>query len=160
MSNSPSAATAGTTANPESIPPIQPSKKLLVLAQNYLEIVDSGDEARQRDERTEAHEALMDAMQAEGIPFNARWEARWIGRWLLSANSVGAGKHTTIMFAQVPRRYDAGEYDPIRDGVLQLTSTPFANESEERQNALRYIPVVVTIEPLHNFDDATYERNQ
>lgn len=55
-------------------PVLEPSSQLLELARRYLELVDSGDETRQGDERTQAHEALMDAMQAERIPFNARWD--------------------------------------------------------------------------------------
>lgn len=141
-------------------PTIKPSAKLLELARSYLEIVDSGDETRQGDERTQAHEALMDAMQAERIPFNARWEARWIARWLLTGTSVSADKHTTIMFAQIPTRYDASEYDPVRDGVLELTSFPFRDENDERKHATRYVPVLVTIEPLHDYEGATYERNR
>lgn len=141
-------------------PTIKPSAKLLELARSYLEIVDSGDETRQGDERTQAHEALMDAMQAERIPFNARWEARWIARWLLSGASLSTGKHTTIMFAQIPARYAKGEYDPVRDGVLELTSFPFPNEDDERKRGGRYVPVLVTIEPLHDYEGATYERNK
>lgn len=138
----------------------QPSAALLELARRYLEIVDSGDAIQQGDERTRAHEALMDAMQAERIPFNARWEARWIARWLLSGASVSSGKHTMVMFAQVPARFDSREYDPVRDGVLELTAFPFADEDDERRSAARYVPVVVTIEPLHDYPNATYERNE
>lgn len=144
----------------EGASPIQASAALCELARHYLEIVDNGDPMRQGDERTRAHEALMDAMQAERIPFNARWEARWIARWLLSGASVSSGKHITIMFARVPARFDTGEYDPVRDGVLELTSFPFTDEDDERRSTARYVPVVVTIEPLHDYPDATYERNE
>lgn len=143
-----------------SIKSVQPSVRLVNLAQHYLEIVDSGDETRQGEERTRAHEALMDAMEAERIPFNARWEARWIARWLLSGEQVSDGKQTTIMFAKTPVRYDKGEYDPVRDGVVELSSFPFQNEDDERKRAERFIPVLVTIEPLHDYEGATYERNK
>lgn len=136
------------------------SPRLLELAGRYLEIVDSGDESRQGAERTRAHEALMDEMEAERIPFNARWEARWIARWLLSGTTVRAGKNTTIMFAQVPARFDSQEYDPVRDGVLELTISPFQDEEDERKRAMRFVPVLVTIEPLHDYEGATYERNR
>lgn len=145
---------------PENANTLKPSQQLLDLARRYLEIVDSGDAMRQGKERTPAHEALMDVMQAEHIPFNARWEARWIARWLLSGAPVGDGKHTTIMFAKTPARYDVGEYDPVRDGVLELTSFLFRNEDAERANADRYIPVLVTVEALHDYEGATYERNK
>lgn len=144
----------------ETLPAFEPSANMLELARRYLEIVDSGDETRQGKERTQAHEALMDAMQAERIPFNARWEARWIARWLLSGVPVSDGKHTTIMFAKIPARYDTGEYDPVRDGPLELTSFPFRNEDDERANAERFIPVVVTVEALRDYKGATYERNK
>jgi len=137
-----------------------PSPKLLGLARQYLEIVDSGDPSRQGEERTHAHEALMDAMEAERIPFNARWEARWIARWLLSGRVVASGKNTTIMFAQVPVRYNAQTYDPVKDGVLELTISPFQDEDDERKRAMRFVPVLVTIEPLHDYEGATYERNR
>lgn len=139
---------------------IPASPKLRELARQYLEIVDSGDESRQGEERTLAHEALMDAMEAERIPFNARWEARWIARWLLSGRAVGNGKNTTIMFAQVPARFDVQDYDPIRDGVLELTSFPFQDEEDERKRAMRFVPVLVTVEPLRDYKGATYERNK
>lgn len=144
---------------PDGLPPGS-SPELLELARAYLEIVDSGDSSRQGDERTRAHEALMDAMEAERIPFNARWEARWIARWLLLATSAGTGKNTTIMFARVPMRFDANEYEPIRDGVLELTISPFQDEEDERKRSMRYVPVLVTIEPLHDYEGATYERNK
>ena len=140
--------------------PLHPSTKLFELARRYLEIVDSGDETRQGEERTQAHEALMDAMEAERIPFNARWEARWIARWLLSSAPVSDGKHTTIMFAKTPARYDTGEYDPVRDGVLELTTFPFRDEDDERKHNERFVPVLVTVEPLHDYQGATYERNK
>lgn len=141
-------------------PTIEPSAELLDLARRYLEIVDSGDKTRQGEERTQVHEALMEAMEAEHIPFNARWEARWIARWLLSGAPVRDGKHTTIMFAKIPARFEPKEYDPVRDGVLELTSFPFHNEDEERAKAERYVPVVVTVEALHDYEGATYERNK
>lgn len=144
----------------EDTTPIQPSATLLERARHYLDIVDSGDETRQANERTQAHEALMDAMEAEHIPFNARWEARWIARWVLADVAVSEGKHTTIMFAKIPARYDAGEYDPVRDGVLELTSFPFRNEDDERANAACYIPVLVTVEALREYEGARYERNK
>jgi len=138
---------------------LHPSKELLARAREYLAIVDSGDRTRQGEERTLAHEALMDAMKDEHIPFNARWEARWIARWLVSGGFASDGKYMTIMFAQAPARYGDGEYDPVRDGVLNLTSVPFRNEDEERKNSARYVPVLVTVEPLRDYDGATYERN-
>lgn len=144
----------------ETVPTLEPSARVLELARHYLEIVDSGDETRQGEERTQAHEALMDAMEAERIPFNARWEARWIARWLLSGARAGDGKHTTIMFAKIPARYDTGEYDPVRDGVLELSRFPFQNEDDERKRAQRFVPVIVTIEPLRDYEGATYERNK
>lgn len=139
---------------------IQASESLLQRAREYLAIVDSGDPTRQGEERTAAHEALMDAMQAERIPFNARWEARWVARWLVSGGFVYAGKYMTIMFAQAPARYEDGEYDPVRDGVLNLTCFPYRTEDEERKNFARYVPVLVTVEPLRDYDGATYERNE
>jgi len=138
---------------------IQPSPKLLELARMYVEIVDSGNSARQGAERTAAHEALMDAMLEERIPFNARWEARWIARWLLSKPSITNGKKTTIMFAKKPARYEPSDYDPVRDGVLELTLSPYSSETDERAHAQDYIPVLVTVEPLRDYDGATYERN-
>jgi hypothetical protein len=39
-----------------------------------------------------------------------------------------------------------------------LKLVPFADAAEERANAARYIPVVVTVEPLHDYRGATYER--
>lgn len=139
---------------------VESNSELLEAARRYLEIVDSGDETRQGDERTQAHEALMDAMEKARIPFNARWEARWIARWVLADTVVSNGKHTTVMFAKVSARYNPGEYDPVRDGVLELTNFPFRDEAEERANAMRYVPVLVTVEALHDYEGATYERNR
>jgi len=157
MITAPKTSVAGTPLV-DSAPTLEPSARLLELARRYLEIVDSGDETRQGEERTQAHEALMDAMEAERIPFNARWEARWIARWLLSGAQVSDGKHTTIMFAKIPARYDTGEYDPVRDGVLELTRFPFKDEADERVRTMRFVPVLVTVEPLRDYEGATYER--
>lgn len=159
MITAPETSVAGTPLV-ESAPTLEPSARLLELARRYLEIVDSGVETRQGEERTLAHEALMDAMEAERIPFNARWEARWIARWLLSGTRVSNGKHTTIMFARIPARYDTREYDPVRDGVLELTSFPFRDEDDERKHTERFVPVLVTVEPLHEYEGASYERNK
>lgn len=159
MITAPETSVAGTPLV-ESAPTLEPSARLLELARRYLEIVDSGVETRQGEERTQAHEALMDAMEAERIPFNARWEARWIARWLLSGTRVSNGKHTTTMFAKIPARYDAGKYDPVRDGVLELTCFPFRDEDDERKRAQRFVPVIVSIEFLHDYEGATYERHK
>ena len=146
-------------AVPETEQTLRPSETLLERAREYLAIVDGGDTSRQGQERTLAHEALMDALKAEHIPFNARWEARWIARWLVSGSFTTNGKFMTIMFAQAPARYADGEYDPVRDGVLNLTCFPFLDEEEERKHFPRYVPVLVTVEPLHDYEGATYERN-
>lgn len=78
--------------------------KLADLINTYLSIVDSNDDERQGEERTQAHDAMMDQMSAEGILFEHRAEAREIARrmvalpvpvqmqtiWMWSAHSLGA----------------------------------------------------------------------
>ncbi|GEM_PF-6102834 len=47
-----------------------------------------------------------------------------------------------------------------RQDRVELRRFPFKDENDERAHALRYVPVLVTIEPLHAYEGATYERNK
>ena len=126
---------------------------LLELCRAYLAIVDSGDETRQGAERTAAHEAMMEQMTRDGIPFDARWEARWIARYLLAVASgqlprVAQGAHTKIMWAKIPQNADPLQFDPFENGAILLSAAPFRTEADERAHALEWYPVRVTIAPL------------
>lgn len=143
-----------------------PTAHLLELCRAYLAIVDSGDETRQGDERTAAHDAMMDEMQRAGIPFDARWEARWIARYLLAvdagqlrAGHVAQGEHTKIMWAKIPASADPLQYDPFENGAILLSAAPFRTEADERAHALEWIPVCVTVAPLAMYAGASFERN-
>ena len=78
------------------------TSELIESVRKYIEIVDSGDESRQGDERTSAHEELMDIFEKSKIPFNSRFEARWIARWILKTDSLPSMElpDTKIMFAK------------------------------------------------------------
>lgn len=130
-----------------------PSAHLLKECRAYLAIVDSGDETRQGAERTAAHDAMMETMRREGIPFDARWEARWIARYLLAVDAGqlprGApGEHTKIMWAKIPANADPLQYAVFENGAITLSAAPFRTEADERAHALEWIPVCVTIAPL------------
>jgi len=118
---------------------------LITLAKNYLSIVDSGDPERQGDERTAAHEALMDEMQRLKIPFYARYEARWIARWLVQRDSqpVTELPELKVMFAK------PNEFNGI---VEELHDIP------PDDNKAGYMPVLVTILSL-SLAQPIYERN-
>ena len=131
---------------------IQPSKDLRSRIKHYFEKID---QAAGRDAGAEAPlpDELLGMMRAEHIPFRSPQEARWIARWIYTGVPLDEGRHKTIMFARTPDNYHFSEYDPIRNGVYELTSTPFADEQDERNNAVRRIPVLVTVEPLYDFED-------
>ena len=100
---------------------MKPSAELLALCRAYLEIVDSGDEARQGDERTAAHETMMDAMEREGIPFNSRYEARWIARYLVSENTLEQDFTPRLMWAdEMYFRGDVLRHTPPNDNKAGL----------------------------------------
>jgi hypothetical protein len=119
--------------------------RLLELSRAYLSIVDGGDPDRQGGERTAAHEALMDELESEGIPFYARYEARWIARWLVQKDSMPVTElpELKVMFAK------PNEYNGI---VEELYDIPPSD------NRLGYMPVLVTILPL-SLAQPVYERN-
>ena len=139
-------------------PTIQPSSKLRNLVRRYFEVLDNQERPANVPPVRGVQDALMNAMQEEHIPFNSGEQARWIARWLDAGEPVHHGKQTTIMFARTPSHYRLGEYDPIRDGVQDLTATPFVDEEDERANAARLVPVLVTVEPLRDYHGATYAR--
>lgn len=130
---------------------IRPSKELRNLVRCYLTVVDNLNEQEHREVSERLQRAMMDSLRAEHIPFETPEQARWIARWIHSGEPVTQGKQTTIMFARTPENRHPGEYDPISDGVSELVSEPFSNEADERANADRFTPVVVTIEPLHEY---------
>lgn len=141
-----------------------PGARLLELCRAYLAIVDSGDATRQGAERTAAHDAMMDQMEREGIPFNARWEARWIARYWLAVDAgqlaaVANGTHTKIMWAKIPPGADPLQYDPFANGAIVLSAAPFRSEADERAHALEWYPVLVTVAPLAMYAGATFGRN-
>lgn len=109
-----------------------PSAKLLELAHHYIEIVDSGDETRQGDERTAAHDEMMAQMQAERIPFNARYEARWIARWMLAGMPEG-DTAPRLMWAKL---------NPHTQAVTELFFSP----PNDNKDALT--PVMVVMLPF------------
>jgi len=119
------------------------SRRLTELARQYLSIVDSGDPERQLDERTNAHDAMMDAMQAEGIPFNSRFEARWIARWLVKNNSPVETPTMQVMFVK-------GLY---ANGVPEII---YNIPPEDNQSG--YQPVLVVVLPF-TLQTPVYERN-
>jgi len=136
-----------------------PGALVLELCRAYLAIVDSGDETRQGDERTTAHDEMMEAMRRAGIPFNARWEARWIARYWLAVDAgqlahVAQGQHTKIMWAKIPANADPLQYDPFENGAIVLSAAPFRTEADERAHALEWIPVRVSIAPLWSIENA------
>ncbi len=137
---------------------LRPSAELRGLVDQYLELVDAPGSNYQPEQIEWIRQALLDAMERERIPFNSEAEARWVARWLQQGVPIAEGKHTRIMFARMPEHYDVTEYDPIRHGVHELKGVPFADQSDERANAARFIPVLVTVEPLHDYRGATYER--
>lgn len=169
--------TMGNMAAPAVAPPmnakpnsIVPSAKLLALCRAYLAIVDSGDETRQGNSdsyesaRTAAHDAMMEQMQREGIPFNARWEARWMARYLLAVEAQrlprAAGKeHTVMMWAKIPVSADPLQFDPCENGATILSASPFRTEDDERAHALEWVPVLVTIAPAQMYDGVTFWRS-
>ena len=120
---------------------MQPSIELLKLATEYLAIVDSGDESRQGEERTLAHDALLDQMEKERIPFNARYVARWIARWMLKGSTEPNVRGATVMFARlnkhngVPEQLYFNPPDDNKEGLtpvvmvlLPFTFQPFVTE--------------------------------
>lgn len=137
---------------------VQPSSRLRGLVRRYFEVLDNQERPANVPPVRGVQEALLNAMQEEHIPFNSGQQARWIARWLDAGEPVDHGKQTTIMFARTPDHYRVGEYDPIRDGVRELTATPFSDEEDERANAARLVPVLVTVEPLRDYHGATYAR--
>lgn len=138
---------------------VRPSSRLRGLVRRYFEVLDNQERTSNLPPARGVQEALLNAMQEEHIPFNSGEQARWIARWLDAGEPVDHGKQTTIMFARTPSHYRVGEYDPIRDGVRELTATPFVNDEDERANAARLVPVLVTVEPLRDYGGATYARH-
>jgi hypothetical protein len=141
-------------------PAIQPSRELRSLVRCYFEIMDSGEGVQNPEAAQRVQDALLAAMQAERIPFNSPQEGLWIARWLYSGEPIRRGRQKTIMFARTPPHYHESEYDPIRDGVRELTALPFVDAEDERRNSARRIPVVVTVEPLHDYHGATYQSKE
>ncbi len=143
---------------------VRPSTMLRELARRYLRMVDRAEATGENnaDENGmpfKVHHDLMEAMEQEGIPFNSGTQARWIARWLNSGVPLADGKLTTIMFAKRPEYRKESEYDPICNGVRELYKTPFTDLEDEQKNAARFIPVLVTVEPLRDYAGATYNRN-
>jgi hypothetical protein len=142
----------------EPVTAIEPSRELRQLVCAYYESVDAGKGAWNVDAVAQLQEQLLDRMQAERIPFNSARQALWIARWLYAGEPSERGRQTTILFARTPPHYHETEYDPIRDGVRELTAMPYADPEDERANGARRIPVLVTVEPLRDYCGATYER--
>jgi hypothetical protein len=143
---------------PDATPIVQPSAGLRGLVRQYFEVLDK--RSHEPAASPALNELILNAMQAEGIPFNSEQEARGIARWLASGEPVKRGKQRQIMFAHIPEHRHITEYDPIRDGVGELTNAPFVDSDDERLNAGRRIPVMVTVEPLADYGDATFGRNK
>lgn len=139
-------------------PVIQPSAGLRGLVRQYFEVLDK--QGQEPAACPALNELILNAMRAERIPFNSEQEARGIARWLASGEPVKNGKRRTIMFAHIPEHRHVSEYDPIRDGVGELTNVPFVDHEDERLNAGRRIPVLVTVEPLADYGDATFARER
>lgn len=121
---------------------IAPSDQLLDLARRYLEIVDSSDEERQGDERTRAHNALIQAMLDEGIirtPPN-RAQVRWLARYFVQTDYLDRAHTAPRSFVMFVRK---------QPGPLpRLEAVPPFAEHEETDALQFYVPVRVTIEPL------------
>lgn len=142
----------------ETTPALQPSAGLRGLVRQYFELMDKREQ--EPPPSPGLNELILNAMQAERIPFNSEQEARWIARWLASGEPVKRGKRRSIMFARIPDHRHVSDYDPIRDGVGELTNVPFVDHADERLNAERRIPVLVTIEPLYDYGEATFGRER
>ena len=100
------------------------TNRTIELARHYLAIVDSGDESLQGEPRTNAHEALMDAMTDEGIAFANRVEARELARRLLETPATFEPRSTVMWSVHFlnasPIRYSRGlffDYDSAQDFV-------------------------------------------
>lgn len=150
----------GSASNPANpAPRIRPSAELRSEIRSYLDLIDSLDGQTQDEVYLRIHQALMQSLEQGQIPFNSPKQARWIARWIHSGEPVAQGKRTTIMFARKPSQLHVSEYDPICNGVRELVSEPFANVEEERVNAQRFVPVLVTIEPLHPYQASQFPYN-
>lgn len=121
------------------------SEKLKELAKTYLAMVDEPDEhmgTPERDaERTAAHEALLDTMEAENVPFNSRFEARWMARWLLSGNE-----------------FDRFSFQPDVYWIDPTSAVKTLRHSPPDDNREGWIPVIAFVLPIEN-QKATYFRN-
>ncbi len=150
--SSPSASHPAKTKTETAPPLVQPSYELRVLIRDYFELLDGSDAGTNQEAIDQNFRVLLRQMRAEHIPFHSEIEARWIARWIYTGVPVERGKRTVIMFARTPAHLRYSEYDPIRHGVSELTSVPFADSEDERNNAVRSIPVLVTIEPLYDYE--------
>lgn len=113
------------------------SQRLTELARAYLKMVDTPDGYLSTDERsaerTNAHDAMMNAMTEEKIPFNSRYEARWIARWILSGYELPELPDARLMFAK-PRSSNG--------------TTELIYDVPPDDNRHGYIPVWVLIQPF------------
>ena len=125
------------------------SQRLTELARHYLKMVDTPDGYLSTDERSaersNAHDAMMNAMTEEKMPFNSRYEARWIARWILAQNlgedTITALPETRLMFLKarttngtpeiiydMPPDDNKPGYMPVWIVVLPFTEQPFIAE--------------------------------
>lgn len=122
-----------------------PSAHLLELCRAYLAIVDSGDETRQGEERTAAHNELIAEMLRAGIiatPPN-RVQVRWLARYFVQSDYLERAHTAPRSFVMFVRK---GNINP------RLEFVPPFQEEEEKSALAFYVPVRVIIEPL--FEDS------
>jgi hypothetical protein len=118
-----------------------PSVRLLELCRAYLDLVDNGTREQQGEERTRAHNALIDQMVQEKIvpPSPHRILVRWLARYFTQTDFLRQSRIAPRSYVMFLRR---DTFPP------KLENLPPFYEQEERAALDFYVPVRVTIEPL------------
>lgn len=132
---------ASAMLNLSEIDSIKPSAHLLELCHAYLDLVDNGTREQQGEERTRAHNALIEQMVQEKIvaPSPHRVLVRWLARYLTRTDFLQHAQITPQSYVMFLRR---GSFPP------KLEYLPPFYEKEEPAALDFYVPVRVTIEPL------------
>jgi hypothetical protein len=118
-----------------------PSPRLLELCRAYLDLVDHGTREQQGEERTRAHNELIQQMVAEGLVEASphRVLVRWLARYLVQSDYLSQPQDAPRSYVMFLRR---DTFPP------RLENLPPFYEKEESSALDYYVPVRVTIEPL------------
>jgi len=118
-----------------------PSARLLELCRTYLDVVDNGTPEQQGEERTHAHNALIEQMVQEKIvsPSPHRVLVRWLARYFTQTDFLQQSQPEPRSYVMFLRR------DTVPP---KLENLPPFYEQEEQSALTYYVPVRVTIEPL------------